>query len=66
MKFLKLQKNNLKNQKFKKYKRYTLILKSFAYLEITYFKIINCYYNNILVGFYEIQKTWELIIKKYF
>lgn len=40
--------------------------KSFLYvLEIIYFKPINHYQNNALIGYFEMDKTLELIAKKY-
>lgn len=35
-------------------------------LEIIYFKIVNCYHNELLAGYFRIEKIKELVTKKDF
>lgn len=40
--------------------------KSLLYIsKIICFKLINCYYNDLLAGYFKIDKTQKLISKKY-
>lgn len=44
-----------------------LYQKNLSYiLEIIKTKIINIYYNNLLVEYFDIEKTWELVAHKYY
>lgn len=74
LKLSKLQKNNLKTKKLKKNlpKQWKNIkdiyhYQNFPYIpEIIFSKVISYHYNNLLADYFRIEKTQELIAKKYF
>lgn len=44
-----------------------LLWKSLLYVpKIICIKLISCYHNDSLVGYFGIHKTWELVIQKYY
>ena len=63
-KAIKLKKNQLKDWKDVKN---ILYFQNLLYmLKIIYFKVISCYHNNLLAGYFLIKKTKKLVTKKYF
>lgn len=47
--------------------KYVLWYQALKYgLEIIFFKIISCYHNNLLAGYFGIDKSKKLVARKYF